>query len=271
MNFILILIGFAFGLGASYLAWRARMLDASGAIASTVLGTIVFGLGGWQWAVLLLVFFYTSSSLSKTFKARKVQYNADYAKGDRRDAGQVAANGAVAAAFVMLHLLEPGAAWPWIGFGGALAAANADTWATELGVLAGSRPRLITNLKRLVDTGASGGISLAGTLAALGGSLLIATGAALLSDSLDSRDVLAIAVGGLVGSIADSVLGATIQAMYYCPTDKRETEKHPLHSCGTPTKLVRGWRWVTNDWVNGACTGTGALLAWGLSVLIHAA
>ncbi len=271
MNLTLILIGLALGSVISYLGWRARMLDASGAVAAALLGTIVFGLGGWQWAALLIVFFYTSSSLSKSFKARKVQYNADYAKGDRRDAGQVAANGAIAAALVVLHQLTPGAAWPWIGFGGSLAAANADTWATELGVLAGTRPRLITNFKRLVDTGASGGISMAGTLAALGGSLLIAVCAVLLGPSLDWRDVVAIAVGGLAGSIADSILGATVQAIYYCPEDKRETEKHPLHSCGTPTTLVRGWRWVNNDWVNGACTATGALLAWGLGILIHAA
>ncbi len=49
--------------------------------------------------------------------------------------------------------------------------------------------------------------------------------------------------------------------MYYCPTDKKETEKHPLHTCGTETVHLRGWRWLNNDWVNFACAAFGAALA----------
>ena len=54
---------------------------------------------------------------------------------------------------------------------GALAAVNADTWSTELGVLSSGRPRLITSLKP-VEKGTSGGVSLVGTLAALAGAAL---------------------------------------------------------------------------------------------------
>jgi uncharacterized membrane protein len=57
-----LLLGFILAIIVSVLAYRARSLDKSGALAATVVGTIVFGVGGWQWAVLLLGFFITSSA-----------------------------------------------------------------------------------------------------------------------------------------------------------------------------------------------------------------
>jgi uncharacterized membrane protein len=49
--------------------------------------------------------------------------------------------------------------------------------------------------------------------------------------------------------------------MYFCPTDQKETEKHPLHTCGTQTIYTRGWEWLNNDWVNFACGAFGSLIA----------
>ncbi len=72
---------------------------------------------------------------------------------------------------------------------------------------------------------------------------------------------LLIALGGLAGSLFDSFLGATVQAMYFCPTDNKETEKHPVHTCGTTTIHIRGWKWLNNDWVNFACSTFGVLVA----------
>ena len=65
-----IIIGFILGMIVAYLAYRAHSLNTGGAIAATIVGTIVFGLGGWQWAILLLAFFITSSGLSRMFKKR---------------------------------------------------------------------------------------------------------------------------------------------------------------------------------------------------------
>ncbi len=264
-----LLVGLLLALAASYLAYRATLLTLSGSVASTLLGTIVFGAAGWEWALVLLVFFVTSSSLTRTFGARKRRYAEEYAKGDRRDAGQVAANGTVAAVFVFLHLLSP-SAWTWIGFAAAIAAANADTWATEMGVLGESGTRLITDLRQKVEPGTSGGVSVAGTLAAVGGSALIAACASILQPNISWLAGTAVVLGGLVGSIVDSILGGTIQAMYYCAVDRRETEKHPLHTCGSPTSLIRGWPWLNNDWVNAACTLAGAITAVGLSAALGA-
>jgi len=57
----------------------------------------------------------------------------------------------------------------------------------------------------------------------------------------------------LFGALFDSLLGATVQAIYYCPACQKETERYPSHSCGTETGQIRGWTWLSNDWVNFAC------------------
>lgn len=257
-----LLLGFIFASMVSYLAYRAHSLNPSGAIAATIVGTAVFGLGGWSWAVLLLTFFITSSALSRLFKKRKQEVNEKFSKGHERDAGQVFGNGGLATAFVLIHFLFPESAVGWIGFAASLAAVNADTWATELGVLNPTPPHMITNLKQRVEKGTSGGISLFGTLASLMGSAIIALPAAYFNGNWSLFPIITLA--GLFGSLFDSLLGATVQTMYFCPTDKKETEKHPLHTCGTATVHIRGWQWLNNDWVNFACGAFGVLIALGL-------
>ena len=257
-----ILPGLGLAILISALAYRLHSLSKSGAIAAVALGTVVFGLGGLEWAALLRGFFISSSGLSRLFKQRKARFDEKFSKGSRRDAGQVLANGGVAGLFVILHLFFPEAIWPWLGCAGALAAANADTWATELGVLSPRPPRLLTNW-RVVEQGSSGAISLVGTLAALGGSLGIALIAAAFWPTAQVQWlwVGGISLAGLLGSLVDSYLGATLQAIYHCPLCSKETERHPVHTCGTSTRQVRGLGWLGNDWVNTACTLAGGLLA----------
>jgi len=259
-----LIYGFILAIVIAYVAYRARSLNKSGAYAATLIGTVIFGIGGWQWAILLLTFFITSSALSRAFKNRKQGLNEKFSKGHERDAGQVFGNGGLAAVFAGLHAFYPGSIIPWVGFAASLAAVNADTWATELGVLNPALPRLITDLRKRVEKGTSGGISLLGTGASLLGSSLIALLAVLLSPTenpLTINHFLLITISGLAGSLFDSFLGATVQAMYYCPTDKKETEKHPLHTCGTETVHIRGWEWLNNDWVNFACAAVGVAIA----------
>ena len=261
-----LLYGFLIAVIISLLAYRAHSLDKSGAASAAVMGTIVFGLGGLQWAILLLAFFITSSLFSRAFKNRKQGLGEKFSKGNQRDVGQVFGNGGVATVFVVIHALYPESTVGWVGFAASLAAVNADTWATELGVLNPTPPRMITNLRKRVEKGTSGGVSLFGTLASLLGSALIGILAAflypteLLGTDLWSLALL-ITLSGLAASLFDSLLGATIQAMYYCPTDQKETEKHPLHTCGTKTIHTRGWAWLNNDLVNLACAMFGSLVA----------
>lgn len=255
-------LGFFLAVLIAYLAYRARSLDHSGAFAALLVGTVIFGLGGWDWAILLLTFFITSSGLSHAFKDRKREANEKYAKGGQRDAGQVLGNGGIATLFAALHYFFPEATWPWLGFAASLAAVNADTWATELGVLNPKPPRLITDLRKVVEKGTSGGVSWAGTLASLAGAGLIGMEAALLNPSgTNWIFFVLVTIAGLFGSLFDSLLGATVQAIYYCPSCQKETERYPLHGCGTETIQIRGWKWLGNDWVNWACGAFGVVIA----------
>jgi len=73
-----------------------------------------------------------------------------------------------------------------------------------------------------------------------------------------------LAIAGLAGSLFDSLLGATLQGIYFCPACGKETERHPTHGCGSPTKPLRGWRWLDNDGVNFAASMVGALVGAGV-------
>lgn len=245
------------------LAWRAGALHWSGGLAAWLIGAMIFGLGGWQWAILLLAFFLSSSAWTRLFRQRKAGLEEKFEKGGQRDAGQVLANGGVAAVFAALHFLRPEADWTWAACAASLAAVNADTWATELGVLNPSPPRLITNGKT-VERGTSGGVSFYGLLAACAGAVLIGLLAAALSPypipgANTTAYALLISLAGFLGALVDSFLGATLQAIYHCPRCNKETEKHPLHTCGARTAPLRGWKWLNNDAVNFLCALTGAL------------
>jgi uncharacterized protein (TIGR00297 family) len=262
-------IGFGAACLIALLAWRLHALSISGAWAAILTGTLIFGLGGVPWAALLLVFFISSSALSRAFSRRKKAVNEKFAKGSQRDAGQVLANGGLGALLAIAQVLFPGSAWPWVAFVGAIAAVNADTWATELGVLNPSRPRLITTW-RTVEAGTSGGVSLLGTGASIAGAGLIGLFAVFImpqGGAPPANQIVLLGMvilGGLVGSLFDSLLGATVQGIYYCPNCAKETERHPRHTCGTETTRVRGWEWLDNDLVKFACSVGGAVVLLGL-------
>ena len=270
----LILLSYAAGGAIGYMGFRAGALSWSGGVAACVVGGTIFGFGGIAWAALLVLFFVSSSSLSffKASDLRKKRAAETFEKGGRRDAAQVFANGGIAALLAFLSYFAGSDLRLLIfaAFAGTLAAATADTWATELGVLSSSPPRLLTT-GRVVDAGTSGAVTWMGSMASVGGALLMALGAALLASlglvgqpSLPLTSALplfvVILVGGIMGALADSFLGATVQAGYRCPRCDKPTESR-LHRCGTPTRLVRGVGWVNNDLVNASATVTGAVVA----------
>jgi uncharacterized protein (TIGR00297 family) len=247
----------------SWLGYRAGTLQRSGAYASILIGTLIFGFGGWRAAILIL-FFFVSSSIMTRFKAdRKDALQRNYEKGGRRDAGQVLANGGVAALLVTLYALTQSSLW-LVGFVGSMAVATADTWATEIGVLSPDRPCLILN-GSVVPRGTSGGVTRLGYLATTLGALGIGALGLLLTGEPDI--VIYGLVGGLVGATIDSLLGARLQAMYFCPVCEKDTESTPEHNCGAKTVFQRGWRWMNNDVVNFLATCTGAVTSVGLALL----
>jgi uncharacterized protein (TIGR00297 family) len=257
------------------LAYRRGSLAVSGVFGAMIDGTLIFGLGGWAWGLTLITFFVSSSLLSHYKESLKTDLAEKFAKGHRRDLGQTLANGGAAALMAFAYALWGDAAL-LAAFVGALATVNADTWATELGVLNPTPPRLITN-GEIVEVGTSGGVSWLGTAASAAGALVI--GLAMwtflwLGDLLGGGrptlllwwTVPAALVGGMTGSLVDSLLGASVQAIYYCPTCGKETEKQ-LHGCGTVTRHQRGWRWLNNDVVNFISSLAGALAAVGVFLI----
>lgn len=245
---------FAFALSAAFavVTWQMRWLTRSGAVSTLIVGGLIYGLGGWLAAAPLLVFFISSSLLSKIGKVSRAAQGIIKEKGSTRDAAQVWANGGIAVALVVsrrlladhmpLYRLD---LLPLL-YLAVLATVNADTWATELGRLSGVAPRSLRDWKPALS-GTSGAISLPGTLASLAGALIIPLSVYRFW-SLDLVQFVCIAWAGFLGCFIDSLLGAGIQAMYRDPATGAPTER--AASSGKPMLRQRGIRWINNDAVN---------------------
>jgi uncharacterized protein (TIGR00297 family) len=261
-------IGLALSVGVAWFAHRKRSLSRSGAVGAVVVGSVTFGLGGWAWGFVLLTFFATSSLLSKYETPAKRAIAQDFEKGGCRDIGQVFANGGLGAMLAVLFFVTGDLIF-FAAFIGALAAMNADTWATEIGVLSARRPRLITT-GREVAAGTSGAISGLGMLATVAGaaSIGMAALAFVAIDRLTHGSEFEVELGwlvvatssGVAGSVADSLIGATVQATYFSKARNKVTERRFEHD-GAQNELLKGLRWMNNDAVNFASSVVGALVA----------
>jgi uncharacterized protein (TIGR00297 family) len=196
-------------------------LSRSGVFAALAVGAATAWGAGWRGLGLLLAFFVSGSLLTRG--------------GGRRTAAQVFANGGVAAVAAL-------AGW-WPVFAGALAAATADTWATEIGAFSPTPPRLITTGVP-VPRGASGGITPLGTAGGVLGAAVMG-GLTWVLGPHDLRLAGVVTFAGAAGMLVDSVLGATIQGAFR----------------DEPVQPRRGYAWLDNDGVNLASTLAGAGIA----------
>jgi len=254
-------------IACSAAAYAAGSLTVSGAVAATLVGVASL-IAGWDWGVLLLLFFLSGTGWSHLGRAGKEARTAGVvAKGGRRDAAQVLANGGVFAVAAVGYWVsgrvgygpEGALAWRAVGLG-ALAAATADTWATEVGTLWGGMPRsLLTG--EAVPPGTSGGVTSIGTLAGVAGAIGLGIGGIALGWGLASAT--AGLLGGIGGMLADSLLGATAQSRRWCERCNALTER-AIHTCGLATRRAGGLAWLDNDGVNAVSTALGALLGWAL-------
>lgn len=212
-------------------ACRMRALTRSGAWAAAVCGTVFYAGGGWAWVVLIGVFFVTSSILTR-LEPGPGRYPRSLDRSGRRW-DQVASNGGVAMAAVVVHALTM-SPFAFAAAAGAIAAATADTWGTEIGRWSPTAPRLITTWAP-VSHGSSGGVTSVGTLGAAAGALFIGLCAALFGGRPHPGFFVAVVtVAGFSGAIVDSLLGATVEGR---------------------------WRWMGNNLTNLVATAWGAAVA----------
>ncbi len=234
------------GMLIAYLSFRFKFLSLTGSIATFLLATVVFGIGGLSWTIPILTFFIPSSILSKVGKSKKKKFEDTFEKSGTRDLYQVFANGGIGGVLAILSALYPEYHYWYLLYILSLMVATADTWSTELGVLSKKPPILITTFKP-VKPGISGGISFFGTISGLAGSALILFGGSFFTH-FTSFEIIILLVLSVFGNFLDSIIGATIQAQYQCNICQKYTEKQ-MH-CNQPSKLISGFHFINNDIVN---------------------
>ena len=256
-----VLLAAALALLIAAAAHRAGSLRTSGAVAATFVGTLAFAASP-RWGGFLVAWFVTTSALSRLGATRKARHvGAVVAKGGRRDAWQVLANGGLFAVGVAASVVLPdptARVTAAVAAVAALAAAGADTWATEVGTWARATAWSLRTGTR-VPAGTSGAITWPGSIAlCVGAASWTALGGLL---GLIPPTAWATATGGaLAGAWADTLVGAWAQARRRCPTCGEDTER-PVHSCGTATVHAGGLRLLGNDAVNAIATFVAALVA----------
>jgi len=252
--------GAAIAAGIAVVAGRAGSLSVSGQGAAVVVGTFAVR-AGWGWGAVLVIYFVLATALSRWGRAEKARRTGDIIPdGGRRTALQVLANGGVFAALLTVGE-HPAIRLAALA---ALATAAADTWATEVGTRVGGTPRHLFSGDPL-PPGLSGGVTLAGTVAALAGAISTGLAAPWLIPTAGVAGVLIVTTAGFLGALLDSVLGATVQGRRRCPRCGTIGER--TRHCDTFTEHAAGWRWMTNDLVNLGATAGGATLALGFAHL----
>lgn len=233
---------------AALIAHRLDTLNKSGVIGAIVVGLAVFFGTGFQGLVLLGFFFMTSSFWTKWKGEEKRSFRQRVEKGSTgRDFAQVLANGALPGLSSLLYAYTDSRLF-LLAFTVSLAAANGDTWASEIGVLSKKKPVLLFSMKR-AEPGTSGAVSFLGTMAGLAGSFAISFPAFLFwQPVIRWEDFFFLTLFGFFGMWIDTLFGLTVQERFRCNRCGKMTESKS--HCGEKTGRVKGIPGITNDVVN---------------------
>ncbi len=294
------LLGTGINMLMAFAAYRRKSVSLKGAITGFVIGLTIFFGGGLLFWLHLGAFFISSTVLGHFKRESKELSTAQHEKHGTRDGVQVIANAGPGAVAALFYLFFPHPAL-LAAFAASFAAANADTWAGEIGMLSSGTPVSIIGRRRL-PTGASGGVTWLGFYASVAGAAFIAcfscawilvsavffyssgasvsgslvagslvpgppmcTGGFILSGNLYTSILVTLLFGllitfcGVLGSVIDSILGATIQAGYQCAVSGDHTERP--YSGEHHNLLIKGFSWMTNDAVNFVSVSTATAAA----------
>lgn len=250
----------------SAVAFRRKSLDLSGALSGFLVMAIHIACS-YRFGALLLVFFFTSSKLTKIGEEKKRSVDEEFKEGGQRNWLQVLANSALASSLVLLVAMNTEGQDRCLntkdstlltgligGVIGHYACCNGDTWSSEIGMLSNAQPRLITTFKK-VRKGTNGAVSLEGLVAAAAAGFVIGLTFVLVGwltvscpPDVAWRELLVIpisTIAGLCGSLIDSLLGATLQFSGYCTLRKKVVGRK------TPTVVrISGMELLDNNAVN---------------------
>ena len=227
-----------------YYFFRKKHLSLSGFISASFMGTIIIGFGGLDHLIPISMFFISSTILSKlnSHKVIKLESN--------RNATQVFANGGLALLMCIVNHFFPNN-FLYYSFIASIAAANSDTWGTEIGKFSRTNPIDIISGKKL-NEGESGGVTAIGIVGSLLGSLLISLTGYLFD--IDIKYLIMIFISGFFASLIDSILGSTFQSRFISKNGLVISESYIK-----TYYLFTGYKRMNNDAVNFFCTVSSPL------------
>lgn len=261
-SFLIIVV---FMVGFAFTAFRKKHLTISGSISAFVIGVVIFQSVHIQGFLLIFSFYFSSYALGKCCASK--HENVIEKKGHIRDYMQVFANGLMAAISALQYVNTMNIRY-LVVFGAVIAEATSDTWAGEIGRLS-SKPPVSIRTFQVVPKGLSGGVTPMGFLGGFAGSFIIAIvwWVLFLYTGISFFAVFIVTLCSFSGCVFDSFLGATCQAMYLDEKNDALTEQD-IDEDGNKRKLIRGIRWLDNDFVNLISNLFSAMLAYTFSIML---
>ena len=219
----------------SFFAFRRKWLTSGGAFAAAILG--------WTFVINpnpAIVIFPTAFFLIGSLLSKLPGHKDD---GAVRNANQVFANGGIPAVFFMAYFIWADSVFLVAGISG-FAFALSDTSASEIGVrMGGGHYKILNGMK--TSTGASGAVTLRGSLAGLIFAFVPAALALIPVFDFSVAQCVTIGAAGVFGNLADSLIGDLLQAKYSNPDGTiREIPREKME------KPLRGFYWINNSTTN---------------------
>ena len=189
-------------------AYLRKKIEFTGFAASGFVGLAALLSVGPEWLYLILAFFILGNLVTRyKYKVKEDEGLAEKSRSFKNVFG----NGGAAIVYALLYRLVDNNPLFLLGFLGSMAAATADTFATEVGEAHDKQPIMVTTWKK-VKRGTSGAISPTGCMAALIGAAAVSIVPSFFTIMLNKPLLFGIGtLAGCIGCTVDSFVGATIE------------------------------------------------------------
>jgi len=205
-------LGLNSALAAIGTAKGQKVLTPMGLAHSWALGVMLWASLGWRGWTTCVVYLIGGSAVTKVRKKKKEALGIaeSQSRGGARGPENVWGAAATAAVCALSTLRWPASSVLLrVGFVASLATKLSDTFASEIGKAYGTKTYKITTLREC-KPGEEGGVSLEGTVAGVGGSILL-TAYAYAVSVVGSRAVVPCLLAAFIATNIESVIGAVAQ------------------------------------------------------------